>query len=58
MPGDEYEGRVEITWNGHFVVWKEHVNPRCDEPEDPDEEKERQRDEREREEQKEVREAA
>ena len=37
MPGEEYEARVEVTRRGHILVWKNHINPGCDYPEDPDE---------------------
>ena len=37
-PGEMYEGNVTITENHGLMVWKFHLNPRCDFPEDPDEE--------------------
>lgn len=38
-PGEEYEASVEIWKRGDgkrfLVVWKKHVNPMCDPPEEP-----------------------
>ncbi len=35
-PGEEYEARVEIIRRGQISVWKNHINPSCDYPDDPD----------------------
>ncbi len=40
LPGEEYEGRVEIYRRGkrnRIIVWKEHINPCCEPPDPPDE---------------------
>ena len=36
-PGEIYEGRVVITDNHGLLVWKTHVHPICDFPEEPEE---------------------
>ncbi len=39
-PGDMYEGRVvvhKINEKNRLVVWKIHINPSCDYPEEPKE---------------------
>lgn len=44
QPGEEYEGRVELVrMNGKkkLIVWKEHCNPCCEPPEDPDKDERR-----------------
>jgi len=37
-PGDIYEGRI-VTDKGRFLVWKTHISPSCDYPEEPKESK-------------------
>lgn len=39
-PGEMYEGVVQVLPNQEhrLIVWKTHINPSCDFPEDPDEE--------------------
>jgi len=32
-PGEMYQGRVEI-FDGKFMVWKEHVDPKCKPPDE------------------------
>jgi hypothetical protein len=35
-PDESYEGRVEIWEGGKFFVTKEHIDPVCDWPPDPE----------------------
>lgn len=39
QPGEMYEGRVVLTDNHRLFVWKTHVSPMCEFPEDPDKDK-------------------
>lgn len=34
--GDMYEGRVVVTDNSRLLVWKTHIHPSCDYPEEPE----------------------
>lgn len=36
FPGEWYEGRVEVNGKGRLWVYREHVEPRCEWPTDPD----------------------
>ena len=36
QPGEMYEGRVCIKDSGGIIIWKEHINPGCEFPLDPD----------------------
>jgi len=37
MPGEFYEGKVVIDERGRLLVFKKHICPECDFPEEPDE---------------------
>jgi len=38
-PGEMYEGSVQIC-GGKFIVYKRHIHPRCEFPDEPDDYKE------------------
>lgn len=44
-PGEQYEGSVEIMSNGKLMVWRRHVSPVCEWPEDPVDEDANEKDE-------------
>lgn len=35
LPGDMYEGRVEVNDRNQIMVWKQHIMPSCDFPPEP-----------------------